>query len=124
MTDAFNRRDFDGVMARYSHAPVWDTSAVGLGVHEGRAAVRAFHEDWQRAYEDFEGVVTSLDDLGRGVTLTVFRQRARPKGGSGSVELQFALVSTWADGLIEKVTAYTDIAEARAAAERLAEERE
>ena len=123
MTDAFNRRDVDGVMASYSQCPVWDTSAVGLGVHEGRDAVRAFHEDWQRAYEDFEGVVTSLEDLGNGVVVTVFYNRARPAGGTGFVELRFALVMTWSDGLVEQVTAYTDIAEARAAAERLAEER-
>jgi hypothetical protein len=34
-----------------------------------------------------------------------------------------ALVATWADGLIEKETNFTDPSEARAAAERLAQER-
>jgi hypothetical protein len=123
MTDAFNRRDFDGIMAVYSQTPTWDTSAVGLGIHEGREAVRAFHEDWQRAYEDFEIVITDLEDLGNGVTVTVFYQRGRPKGGSGFVELRFALVTTWTDGLVEGAIAYTDIDEARAAAEHLARER-
>ncbi len=122
-TDAFNRRDFDGIMAMYSQNPVSDTSAVGLGVHEGREAVRAFHEDWQKAYEDFKGVVEDLRDLGNGVTITIFHQRATPHGGSGSVELRFALVTTWVDGRAERVTAYTDIDEARAAAQRLAMER-
>jgi hypothetical protein len=94
-----------------------------LGIHEGREAVRTFHEDWQRAYEDFEMVVTDLADLGNGLTITIFYQRGRPKGGSGFVELLFALVTTWADGLVEAVIAYTDIDEARTAAERLADER-
>jgi ketosteroid isomerase-like protein len=121
LTDAFNRRDFDAIMAGYSQSPVWDTSAVGLGIHEGREAVRAFHEDWQRAYEDFEGVVTDLEDLGNGVTITTFRHRGRPTGSSGSVELRFVLVTMWADGLMERVTAYTAIDDARAAAEQLTE---
>ena len=42
------------------------------------------------------------------------------QGGSGFVELQVALVTTWTGGLIETVTAYTDVDQARAAAERLA----
>ncbi len=35
----------------------------------------------------------------------------------------YAAVSVWADGLAMRVTNHTDIDEARAAAERLAEER-
>ncbi len=123
MTDAFNRRDFDSIMALYSQTSVWDTSAIGLGVHKGPEAVRAFHEDWQRAYEDFEMVMTDFEEIGNGITITVFDQRARPTGGSGFVELRFGLVTTWADGLVQRATAYTDIGEARAAAERLARER-
>jgi hypothetical protein len=38
------------------------------------------------------------------------------------VERRVAAVAVWADGLIERLTTYTDIDEARAAAERLAEE--
>jgi hypothetical protein len=37
--------------------------------------------------------------------------------------MRFAAVTTWVDGLIERNTNYTDIDEARAGAERLAEER-
>jgi ketosteroid isomerase-like protein len=96
-------------MDLYSRHPVWDTSAVGLGVHEGRDAVRTFHEDWQRGYEDFEMVVTDLKDLGNGVTVTVFDQRGRPKGGTGFVELPFALVTTWTEGLADQATAYADV---------------
>jgi hypothetical protein len=62
-------------------------------------------------------------DLGNGVTLTVWRQKGRPLDSIGWVQIRFAGVSIWADGLIERLTTYTDIDEARAAAERLAEER-
>jgi hypothetical protein len=57
------------------------------------------------------------------VTFFVAFQRGTPTGSSGSVELGYATVSTWNDGLVERSTHYTDIDEARAAAERLAEER-
>jgi len=71
MTDAFNRRDFDSVAALYSQSAVWDTSAIGLGVHEGQEAVLAFHEDWQRAYEDYEMVITDFEEIGNGITITL-----------------------------------------------------
>jgi hypothetical protein len=49
--------------------------------------------------------------------------RGRLAGSSGFVEFRYAGVSAWRDGLIEWVTTYTDVDAARAAAERLAEER-
>jgi hypothetical protein len=54
----------------------------------------------------------------------VAHQKARPVGSEGFVELHYATVATWTDGLITHVMTYLDIGEARAAAERLAEERE
>jgi ketosteroid isomerase-like protein len=63
-------------------------------------------------------------DLGDGVFLQVLIQRGRPKGTGGSVQLRFAFVVTSADGLVvDRQASYTDLDEARAAAERLAEER-
>ena len=90
---------------------------------EGREAIRGFFEDWAISYDDFEQALEEVSDLGNGVTFGVFLMRGRLAGSSGSVELRYAGVSTWADGLIERVTTYLDINEARAAAERLAQER-
>jgi ketosteroid isomerase-like protein len=53
----------------------------------------------------------------------MFIQRGRPPDSTGWVELRYAAVYTWRDGLIERATQYSDIDEARAAAERLAQER-
>jgi hypothetical protein len=39
------------------------------------------------------------------------------------VELRYAVVATWVDGLIQRITSYADIDQARADAERLAQER-
>jgi hypothetical protein len=57
------------------------------------------------------------------VAFALFVQRGRPVGSTGSVEFRDARVMIWADGLIERVTAFLDIDEARADADRLAEER-
>jgi hypothetical protein len=53
------------------------------------------------------------------VTFSVARQRARLPDTSGFVELRSGQVTTWTDGLVERSTLYTDVDEARAAAERL-----
>jgi hypothetical protein len=44
-------------------------------------------------------------------------------GAAVRFDCRYALVSVWVAGLIVRLTNYTDIDEARAAAERLAEER-
>jgi len=58
-----------------------------------------------------------------GLELVVFLARGRLRGSTRFVESRPAQVTTWANGLIERTTSYPDIDEARAAAERLAEER-
>ncbi len=121
--DAYSRRDFDAALALYSLNAVWDTSPLGLGVFEGRDAIRGFAEEWSRAYEDYELELEEFRDLGNGVTLTVLAQRGRLRGSSGFVAHRDVHVVTWVDGLVEQQANYIDVNEARAAAERLAEER-
>jgi ketosteroid isomerase-like protein len=123
MVEAGSRRDVDGGLAMYSRAAVWDMSAVGMGVFEGHEAIRRFFQDWAGAYETFEQELEEVRDLGNGVTFTVILQRGRPTGSSGFLEVRYAGVRTWADGLVDWYAVYTDIDEARAAAERLAQER-
>jgi ketosteroid isomerase-like protein len=121
--DALGRADWDTWIEFFAPDAVWDMSVVGMGVFEGREAIRRFVADWTSAYEDYERALEEFRDLGHGVTLGVFVLRGRPTGSSGLVELRYAGVGTWVNGLIERFTVYTDIDEARAAAERLAAER-
>jgi ketosteroid isomerase-like protein len=123
LTEAANRRDFDAGLAMYSQDAVVDNTPIGAGVFEGREAIRGFFEDWAVSYDYFEQALEEVHDLGNGVTFGLFLMRGQLAGSSGFVELRYAGVSTWMDGLIQRVTTYTDIDEARAAAERLAEER-
>ena len=104
---------------------VLDLSQTALGTYEGHAAIRAFLEEAFGAYDDFQFEFEEVHDLGNGVAFAVPVLNARLAGSTGLVQGRYAAVSIWSDGLIERVTTYyyTDIDEARAAAERLAEER-
>ncbi len=57
------------------------------------------------------------------MTFSVFRQGGRPGGSASELHERVAFVMVIVDGLIESMTTYSDIDEARAAAERLTQER-
>jgi ketosteroid isomerase-like protein len=122
--EALHRGDLDAAVAMYAPDAVWDVSLLGLaGVFEGREAIRGVFEDLIAPYEDMEFVAEEFRDLGSSVTLVVLLARGRLRGGTGFVESRVASVATWDNGLIERSTSYPDPDEARAAAERLAQER-
>jgi ketosteroid isomerase-like protein len=115
-----NRRDFDAVISFYVPDAVWET---GLEVIEGREAIRGFFEDVLASYEEYDSEAVEMVDLGNGVTFAVLLSRGGLPGSSGDVQMRWAAVAVWEDGLIERLHSSTDIDEARAAAERLAQER-
>ena len=115
--------DMDAVVSFYAPDGVWDASPWGMGVFEGRTAVRAFFEDWRSSYLDLQWTVEEIRDLGNGVTFALILQQGHIVGSTASVQLRYAAVTEWREGLIVRNTTYTDISAARAAAERLAEER-
>jgi uncharacterized protein (TIGR02246 family) len=119
--DALNARDFDAVLSFFAPHAVWESP--GVGVFEGHDAIRGFIEDWRGAYEDLEFAVEEIRDLGGDVGFSVAVQRGRMPGSTEWVKLRSPVISILAHGLVERVTVYTDIDEARAAAERLAQER-
>jgi hypothetical protein len=122
LLDAINARDFDAMASFYAHDAVYDARRTGLRL-EGRDAIRGFQEEWSSVYEEVKIEADELCDLGHGVGFAGFRQHARLPGTTAWVQEAFPLVSIWADGLIQRLTSYTDIEQARAAAERLAQER-
>jgi len=121
--EAADKLDLDARMTFYKPDAVWDASPMGIGTFEGQAAMRAFWEDWLSSYEGWQLQTVEVQDLGNGVTFAVLDQRGRLVGSSGEIELRYAAVTEWEDGKIARITNYTDIDEARAAAERLAQER-
>jgi ketosteroid isomerase-like protein len=116
--------DLDRTLSFWGPDPVWDMSPMGMGVFEGLAAIRGFYTDWMGAYEDYRIEAEEIHDLGNGVTFGVVLQQGRPMGSAGTIQLRYGTCATWMDGKAVRVWNYTDIDEARTAAERLAEERE
>ena len=115
--------DIDAMTSFLASDAVWDSSPMGLEVYEGRAAIHSGLEDWWGAFDVSGAAAEEILDLGNEVTFAVVTLTGRPPGGSGEVQLRYAAVSTWGQGVIVRETNYTDIDEARADAERLAEER-
>ncbi len=104
---------------------VYDLSVVGLGVLEGDTVIREFLEDWLSSYDETADEAEEITDFGSGIVLAVVRGQGRPAGSPTDVKVHArrSAVAVWEQDLIGRVTIYRDADEARAAAERLAEER-
>jgi uncharacterized protein (TIGR02246 family) len=120
--EAANRRDLDAVASSFAEDATFD----GRGApehYEGRAAISSMLEDWFGSYEELEFGLEEVRDLGNGVVFAVVVQNGRPAGSDGHLRQREGWVFVWVRGLIARLTT-SDIDEARAAAERLTEERE
>jgi uncharacterized protein (TIGR02246 family) len=117
--EAANRRNLDAVAGSFAEDATFDGRVDTL---EGRAAIRSFLEEWFGSYEELEFGLEEVRDLGKGIVFAVVIQNGRPVGSAGHLRQSEGWVFVWARGLIARLTTY-DIDEARAAAERLAEER-
>ena len=115
-------RDTHQGHARFAPDAVLDGRGLG-DRFEGRAAIRSFIGDWFGTYEELEFGLEEVLDLGKGVVFAVVTQDGRPVGSAGHVRQREGWVYVWVGGLIAQLT-ISDIDEARAAAERLAQERE
>jgi ketosteroid isomerase-like protein len=124
--DAFaaaTAEDLDGVTAGLAPNAVWEMDEVGLGPFEGVSAIRAFLLEWWSLWDEHNHHVEDVYFLNERVGYAIVREDGRTKGSERVVEARVAHVLESVDGLVVRDITYTDIAEARAAAERLAEER-
>jgi ketosteroid isomerase-like protein len=122
--DAGSRHDLDTILGLHVPDAVWDLSDLALGTFDGRAAIRGFVEDWFATWQDLVLEPEEIVDLGNGVVFAPVREEGHPAGGGGHVEQQRGWVTLWLRGKIARIEIYLDVDEARAAAERLSEERE
>ena len=123
VVDAVNARDFDAVQSAYTRHAVLEIWELGADTFEGHVAIRGFYEEWAVTFPDWKQEAQEIRDLGNGVAFAVIAQTGHPADSTGWVQQRYAAVATWADGLVERQRNYFDIDEARAAAERLAQER-
>jgi ketosteroid isomerase-like protein len=118
-----NVHDLDATIGFVAADGVLDLSDAGMGIFEGPAAIGSFIEDWWGTWEDHLIEVEEILDLGHGIVVVCVREDGRLAGSDGHVEQRRGWVFLWVDGLIGRQKGYLDVDEARAAAERLAEER-
>ena len=122
LNEAINRRDWDAVESFYSPDAV-DVGVEAIGTFEGAATIRGYYEDLASSYDDAHVETEEIIDLGNGVTFAVVLITGRPAGSSGEVRIRYGSAASWTEAVIERLTSYMDIDQARAAAERLAQER-
>ena len=121
--EAVNRGEIDAVMSFFAADAVLDGRA-GFGSVEGEAEVRAFLEEWFGSFAELRMEVEESVVLDNGVVLAMVNQEGRPVGVDAQVHQREGWAICWsADGLIQRLTTHTDLDEARAAAERLADSR-
>jgi hypothetical protein len=110
-------------MSFFAADAVLDMSDLGMGSFEGAVAIRSFVEDWWGTWRGHLIELEELVDLGHGVVFSRVREDGRLMGSDGHVEQRRGWVLVWVHSMIERYAIYLDIDAARAAAERLAEER-
>jgi ketosteroid isomerase-like protein len=121
--DAANRQESDAVLSFFAPDAVMDLSDGGLGTFRGIAAVGGFLEDWFGTWDSYRIDPEEVRDFGNGVVFIVYGEQGSV-GGGGRVEQRRAWCLLWVEELISFVAVYLDPDQARAAAERLARERE
>jgi ketosteroid isomerase-like protein len=117
--EAADRGDVDGVMSSVADDAVLDGRA---DLVEGRTAIRHFVEEWFSAYEELDYELEEVSHLGGGVVFAIVIQDGRPVGSEGRVRQREGWVYLWVGCSIARLTT-SEVDEARAAAERLTEER-
>jgi ketosteroid isomerase-like protein len=122
--DASRRKDLDAAMSSFAHDTVWDLSDVGIGTFVGVTAIRNLVEDWWGTWADHLVDVEEAVNLGHGVVFACVLEDGRLMGSDGHVEHRRGWIFVWMDDTVEQVIVYLAPDHARAAAERLAEERE
>jgi ketosteroid isomerase-like protein len=118
--EAADRGDLDGVMAGVAEDAVLDGRA---DLVEGRAAIRDFIGEWFKAYDELDYHLEEISHLGGGVVFAVVIQDGRLLGSDGRIRQREGWVYRCAGSSIVRLET-SEVDEARAVAERLAEKRE
>ena len=110
------------LMSYFAADAVWDASEVGIGTFVGVAAIRSFQSDWLATFEELTVDMVEIVDLGNGVVYGICVLTGRLAAAVRYASAGQPSTLLWTDCAL-RVEAYLDPDEARAAAERLAEER-
>jgi ketosteroid isomerase-like protein len=113
--DAYNARDMDAMMARFSGDVVWHTTEGFLwpGPYRGRDAVRGLFEHWWQGWDTGRVDPTELEAEGDRVMMSA-DIHGRTAGDGSDVHVALNWVFYVRDGLIELVRSFETPQEARA----------
>jgi ketosteroid isomerase-like protein len=115
--------DLDAVLGLLAEDAVYDAVPLGAS-YRGVEEIGQFLADWYEPYESYETEAREVRHLGNGVVLGVSHQAGRlVDDPHAEIREVWAFVTVWTSGTVTRILAYADIDEARAVAERLAEER-
>jgi ketosteroid isomerase-like protein len=120
--EAADRGDWEAVLSVYAPDAVWQTDD-GIFDAATPARIRGFWEEVAAMFEDFTIKVETVVDLGNGIVFSIYESGGRLAASTGVLTARTALIYEWVDGRIIRLIFRQDIDEARAIAERLAEER-
>ena len=102
---------------------VWDTSALGIGRHEGRAAFRRFYEEWTGSYTEWFIEPGDVEEISDDVVINSVRQGGKLRGSDSSVDLSYGQLGVWEGNRLKLAANYLTVEEARAAALAIVAER-
>jgi ketosteroid isomerase-like protein len=120
MYDAFYAGDFDGALAYFDPAVMFDASVrVDGGVGHGREEFFAMVEEWVGGWEEWSQEIEEMRDLGSQVCVVTI-ERGRGKGSGIEVEDRWAVLYEIEGDKISSMRLFTTTAEALEAA-RLSE---
>lgn len=120
MTDAYNARDMDALLALFRPEIEWHTSPGFLwpGPYRGRDAIRGLFEHWWQGWDTGHAEHEQLAADGDEVMLSA-HIHGRSAGSGEDVEVRLNWVFHLREGLIDLVRSYDTPEEARAALGRL-----
>ncbi len=108
-TDAFNRRDFDSLLAAVDpdlELHEWP-EAPGAQTFRGPDEARQAIESWFDAWEWMKVEVEDIVESGERVLVTL-HQRAKGKGSAVEVEIRTPNVYTFRDGKLFRIQLFTE----------------
>jgi ketosteroid isomerase-like protein len=101
------------------HEFVWDMTtfrnAILPGTYEGVDGANSFLAEWLESFESWTIDIEEIFDFGERV-VAVVRQRGQTRQGTPEVEMRFAMLWTFRDGLAVRMEMYADPNEALEAA--------
>jgi ketosteroid isomerase-like protein len=116
VTDAFNRREVDGLLALATPDSVMSSQLLDASADfRGREGLERFYAMLSESWEEFRSVIEEYRDLGDRV-LMLGRNTGRGKGSGVTVDAPTAAILDFHDGKVSRIRLYLDPAEALLAA--------